>query len=414
MVSAAATSPGPALPALGHATAGSTGAAISNICTYPLALIITRLQIQRQLRKTSVPSHHRAEYKSISDAVYQIYHHEGGLAAFYVGLVHDTVKTIVDSFLFFLCYTFLRQSRHRSRRESGKHFPVVDELGIGFLAGALAKLITTPLANIVTQKQSLAMVSGTSSPRGASSSTRSIALQIKTEKGLIGFWSGYSASLILTLNPSLTFFLFESFKRVLLSRDQRQNPSARATFLLAAISKAVASTVTYPFSLAKARAQASSVVSNFSREEKTNDEDAVGLNQRKRAIATSMPNDVFSVLWLITKEDGIGALYEGLGGEVLKGFFSHGITILVKERSHKLIVQLYYVVLKLLKRYPSPQEVAETANKGTNRIINAIDEQSQQTYADAKQIVEGFGAKSKQNLYEIAEKSVSHIKDRMK
>lgn len=80
--------------------AGSTGAAVSNICTYPLALIITRLQIQRQLRKTSVPFHHRTEYKSITDAVYQIYHQEGGLVAFYVGLAQDTVKTIVDSFLF--------------------------------------------------------------------------------------------------------------------------------------------------------------------------------------------------------------------------------------------------------------------------------------------------------------------------
>ncbi len=89
-------------------------------------------------------------------------------------------------------------------------------------------------------------------------SLRSIASQIQGEKGVQGFWSGYSASLVLTLNPSLTFFLFEAFKRTLLPRSQRQSPSPQATFLLAAISKAIASTITYPFSLAKSRLQSSS------------------------------------------------------------------------------------------------------------------------------------------------------------
>src|SRR5271155_3171891 len=60
---------------------------------------------------------------------------------------------------------------------------------------------------------------------------------------------------MLTLNPSLTFFLFDTFKR-LLPRSRRNNPPLLATFLMAAFSKACASTVTYPFNLAKSRAQA--------------------------------------------------------------------------------------------------------------------------------------------------------------
>lgn len=212
---------GPALPALAHALAGSTGSAISNVLTYPLALIITRLQIQRQLRKIS-SSPGSAEYKSLRDAVSKIYAQEGGLKSFYAGVFQDTIKTIADSFLFFLAYNILRQSRLRSRQGSVKRLPVLDELSIGFIAGAFAKLITTPLANIVTRKQSLSMTSGTSpSLKSQEVSTRSIALQIKSEKGLKGFWSGYSASLVLTLNPSLTFFLFETFKRALLPRNRR-------------------------------------------------------------------------------------------------------------------------------------------------------------------------------------------------
>src|SRR5438034_9987385 len=47
----AAALKGPELPAFGHAVAGATGAAVSTLATYPLDLIITRLQIQRQLRR---------------------------------------------------------------------------------------------------------------------------------------------------------------------------------------------------------------------------------------------------------------------------------------------------------------------------------------------------------------------------
>ena len=361
--------------------AGSTGSAISNLFTYPLALIITRLQIQRQLRKSS-SSLEPAEYKSIRDAAVKIYSQEGGLSAFYVGIIQDTIKTVTDSFLFFLAYNFLRQSRIQSRKDSAKRLPVLDELSVGFIAGAFAKLITTPMANIVTRKQSLSMVAGRSPAfKPLDTSTRSIALQIKSEKGYAGFWSGYSASLVLTLNPSLTFFLFESFKRILLSRNQRSNPSPRVTFLLAASSKAIASTITYPFSLAKARAQASSTETTESLKEKR---ESVNMKGPRRISPSKIPTNVFSILLSIARHEGVSALYEGLGGEVLKGFFSHGITMIVKESVHKFIIQLYYALLKLLKSYPSPQELAEPAKERISRIATKMEEQTAHAIAVSK------------------------------
>ena len=195
-------------------------------------------------------------------------------------------------------------------------------------------------------------------------SLRSIALQIRAEKGVRGFWSGYSASLILTLNPSLTFFFFEALKRSL-PRSQRQNPSSQMTFLMAAISKAMASTITYPFSLAKSRLQSSS-----------------GLNKREASSTLKLEGNktpkiasgnVFSAILHIARTNGLGALYEGLGGEVMKGFFSHGITMIVKEAVHKLVVQLYYYILKMLKKYPTPQELAESVRIQAGRTAdNAV------------------------------------------
>lgn len=282
-------------------------------------------------------------YNSLLDAARKIYAREG-IKGFYTGVVQDTGKTVADAFLFFLAYTFLRQKRLDSRSRAARGgrkktiLPVLDELAIGIIAGAFTKLLTTPLANITTRKQT----AGASS----SMSTREIASQIRAEKGLGGFWSGYSASLVLTLNPSITFFLNELLKYVLLSRAKREKPPAIVTFILAATSKAAASSITYPFSLAKTRAQA--------------DSDSDHQRQKKPTI--------FSTILHISRTEGPLALYAGLRTELLKGFFSHGITMLTKDAVHALIIRMCYALLVLLKRYPSPEDVLARAREQAEKL----------------------------------------------
>lgn len=369
---------GPALPALGHAIAGSTGAAISNIVTYPLALIVTRLQIQRSLRKEASSSADKG-YRSIQDAAQKIYEHESGLAGFYVGLGSDTAKTIADSFLFFLAYNFLRQTRLRAHGGSASHLPVVEELGVGFLAGAFSKLLTTPVANVVTRQQAASLLASNEPQHPREVSIRAIARGIKLDKGYKGFWSGYSASLVLTLNPSITFLLFETFKRLLIPRQKRSDSAPQVTFLIAAFSKAIASTITYPFSLAKSRAQASSKsVNEKDSEDKGTSEkvqkESASVAEKTRAKA---PSNVFSTILHIATTEGLGALYEGLGGEVLKGFFSHGFTMIVKQIVHRVIIRLYYQILRLLKRYPSSEALVEETRKKAGQASIKIQESLQ-------------------------------------
>jgi hypothetical protein len=365
--------------------AGSTGTAIANLSVYPLSLITTRLQVQRQLRSSSGSS-----YDGILDAADKIYDQEGGIAAFYQGVLQDTGKSIADSFLFFLFYEYIRKNRLRKHGLSATTLPVVDELAVGALAGACSKFFTTPIANIVTRKQTAKMVAAGSSGPYREPSVSDIAAQIRDEKGLQGFWSGYSASLILTLNPSITFFLYESFKRTLLPRSQRDSPPATATFLMAAISKAVASTITYPFSLAKSRAQvgskpavnpqaaheikaeaaaATTLADKPLGEREAEAKKAASQTRRSAAHAT-----VFTTIMRIYRTEGIGALYEGVWGEILKGFFSHGITMLVKETVHKTIIQLYYYILRLLNRFPSPSEAVGQAQDAVSGVNNSAQE----------------------------------------
>ena len=249
-----------------------------------------------------------------------------------------------------------------------KSLPMLDELSVGALAGAVSKFFTTPISNIVTRKKTAAIVSARSSST-SSESIADIASAIHAEKGILGFWSGYSASLVLTLNPSITFFLYEFFKRCL-PRSRREDPGARMTFLMAAVSKAVASTITYPFSLAKTRAQVSGRPPvDADSVEKVKDEvegletqaDAKKAGRDAKRVAKR--STVFNAIIEIYRTEGAAALYEGVFGEILKGFFSHGVTMIIKEAVHKLIVQTYFLILKALNKYPSPTELASQAGE---------------------------------------------------
>ncbi|KIW41220.1 uncharacterized protein PV06_06795 [Exophiala oligosperma] len=359
------------LEALGHAISGSVGASISNAALYPIDLIITRLQIQRQLRGNDQSHPSDTEYKSFGDAVQKIYANEGGIAGLFTGLAQDTAKTIADSFIFFLLYSYFR-NRRLAAHSDAHSLPALEELSVGFVAGGLTKLATTPIANVVTRKQAAALLAAKEDLRDDRGhfhvpSTQKIIQDILSEKGIRGFWSGYSASLVLTLNPSITFFLFENLKKVVLPRHRRANPPPSLTFLLSALSKACASSITYPFSLAKARLQAGGAPKSSSspssendastEEEKVVQEDVPTREDRAAARAT-----IFSTVLTVARTEGVPSLYEGLPLEIVRAFFSHGLTMLVKQSIQRLLVRAYYVLSIVAGRYQ------RKAHRGADRL----------------------------------------------
>jgi len=198
------------------------------------------------------------------------------------------------------------------------------------------------------------------------------------------------------LNPSITFFLYEFFKRSFLPRAQRDDPGARVTFLMAAVSKAIASTITYPFSLAKARAQTSSARPVDSEAaEKLKDEAKHVRNEKgaektaKDVKAFAKRSTVFDTILKIYRTEGAAALYEGVYGEIMKGFFSHGLTMLVKESIHKLIIQTYYMILKALNKFPSPEELAKQASQQIQNGAERAGEALKDGYENVSETVGG-------------------------
>ena len=391
------------MPALGHAVSGAAGSAISNIITYPLTLLITRLQTQHQLRGSDGKDR-KYEYKDIIDAARRIYAEEDGISAFYAGCLQDTVKTMADSFLLFLAYNFIRRGRLNSRNK--KTLPMHEELVVGMLAGAFAKFLTMPIAQIVTRKQVASMVAARNDTSTVSPelSTRDIALRIRHETGILGFWSGYSASLILTINPSLTFLFHEAF----LQRVVRSDLGPHVTFLIAAMSKAIASAITYPFQLAKSRAQVSLHPRVDPSSDKISEKDSTATAAEKSAKKLER-RTVFHTVARIAREEGILGLYQGLGGEILKGFFTYGLTMLMKERIHVAVIQLYYFVLKALKRYPSPEELARLAKERVNGAVNVMQATGARTAGERGQHVVNEASVQTQELFEKGMNTVSEL-----
>jgi transmembrane carrier protein len=387
---------------LGHAVAGAVVAAVSNVVTYPLNLIVARMQMQRlvSLRKKlksggdrdqadKEPESRRDEevYTSALDAVRKIYATKGGISGLYTGVVQDTGKAMADSFLIFLTYIFLRHWRLNSMaggsglKRRAVVLPHLDELTIGILADAFTKLFTTPLGNIVTRKQTAALY-GDYRPQSSASlpSTAEIVSQIRSERGLLGFWSGYSASLILTLNPPIAFFMTEVLKYVLLSHyRQQEKPLAAVTFLLATISKAIASTITYPVSLAKTRQQVNDVRFTSQGEGEGEEEDKYGTNGAKNQ-TPKRAAFVLTLIHAIAVTDGVGALYDGLAADVLRGFISHGVTTMTKGMVHSAILQSYHVLLFMLQRHhdSTPEALLQRAREQTEEFAKVAREGAQE------------------------------------
>lgn len=266
-----------------------------------------------------------------------------------------------DSFLFFLFYTWFRTRRSQG---NSRRLPVWEELAVGSFAGACARLLTTPISNVVTRKQTATLITDDSGMR-RSAPARSFAKMLRTihaEKGIAGLWAGYGATLVLTLNPSITFYLQHALKKAFVDRG-REGESSGMVFLIAALSKVVATTVTYPFNIAKVRAQVSAPSTPPAEK---------GAGQSR--VARLAQSSIFGALVRTGREEGVGALYDGISGEILKAFFNHGTTMLSKDIAHGLIVRLYYLIMELIQRSPTTRALLSRSSdgKGSGKLGDQI------------------------------------------
>lgn len=183
-------------------------------------------------------------------------------------------------YMYFFFYSFVRSSYIKKATKAGekpKALSTAAELILGAIAGALAQIFTIPVSVIatrqqvghsVTVKRSASSATTTRSDKPSTSqqvtfaeaargdtdasaaeslvkddSFLAVARDIIREDGVTGLWLGIHSSLILTVNPAITYGVFERIKSITTLGDPTIKLGPWYAFLLGALSKSLATVV---------------------------------------------------------------------------------------------------------------------------------------------------------------------------
>jgi solute carrier family 25 (peroxisomal adenine nucleotide transporter), member 17 len=160
-------------------------------------------------------------------------------------------------YAYFFFYSLVRGSymKRLSARAKGAavRLSTVEELVLGAVAGALGQIFTIPVSVIATRQQVGGARRRDSSNDNDAEKKRDnsflgVAREIVREEGVGGLWLGLRPGLVLTVNPAITYGVFERVKgTVLLARakagvaDSKLGPWL--SFLVGATSKTLATIV---------------------------------------------------------------------------------------------------------------------------------------------------------------------------
>lgn len=145
-------------------------------------------------------------YEGALDAISKIVEDEG-IQGLYSGLSGSLLGVASTNFAYFYWYSVVRQAYTKwAAKAAPPSTPV--ELSLGALAGALAQLFTIPIAVVTTRQQT--------QPRGDKKGILATAQEvIDSEDGWTGLWRGLRASLVLVINPSITYGSYQRLREVI-------------------------------------------------------------------------------------------------------------------------------------------------------------------------------------------------------
>ncbi|KAJ1966845.1 hypothetical protein IWQ62_002217 [Dispira parvispora] len=319
------------LPPFGQALTGATSAALALLCVYPLDTIKTRLQVQtnkptetKDLQPDGTPD----SYVSVVDALKKIYSSEG-IRGFYAGLGAGLLGQTSTNFAYFYWYSFIRKFYQR-RIKGGRAISTPMELVLGALAAAIAQLFTTPIAVTATRQQTAS--------RNERKSMLVTAREVVQEDGWTGLWKGLRPSLVLVVNPSITYGAFERIKAWMAPTSTGPKCAGQSTpapalsavqvFLAGALSKTLATIITYPYIMAKVRLQW--------KPPKTLLE---GSGQAEGIYTSAM--DVLHRAW---KQDGWLGWYKGMGTQITKAVLTQALLLMIKDKLEAYVIFLFVML----------------------------------------------------------------------
>lgn len=385
----------PALDAVIEGTSGAIGAVLSLSLTYPLLTVSTLRAVQQQQQKqqgqeaeeeqaaaaASSPSSSsscsaRAAALMLLAPLRDVREHAAryGWRSLFAGLQPAVAATAVSQGIYFSAYAALRraavahQQQQRQRGGGAASSQPQQQLGVAAsilvasAAGCINVLLTNPWWVVVTTMQARAGDSaeeqeerrrrrgggavepGRGPARSAanassSSSSLAVAAQIWRERGWRGFLAGLGPSLVMVLNPTINYVLYEAlvarWAAAKVARRQRGTPSVAPArggassrlslppaaalspleiFALSALSKIGSTLATYPLLVVKSRLQA--VKAGGAAGSERNGSGGGGVAATARRLA---------------RDEGLGGFYRGLRVKLLQTVLAAAILMATKE-----------------------------------------------------------------------------------
>lgn len=306
------------LDSISEATSGAIGALVSTTVLYPLDTCKTKYQAE-------IGAHSQQKYRNISDVFWEaISNHQ--VLSLYQGLGTKNLQSFINQFIYFYGYSFFKKLY--LKKSGSKSIGTKANLILAATAGACTVVVTQPLDTASSRMQTSEFGKSKGLWESLSEGTWSEA------------FSALDISLLLTANPSIQYTVFDQLKqRLLKGRPSKKNGtesssealSAFSAFVLGAVSKCVATCLTYPAIRCKVMIQAAE-----------SDEDG-----KKEAQPKSRKTIADAILMIWEREGPLG-FFKGLESQILKTVLSSALLLMVKEKITKTTWVLMLALQKFL------------------------------------------------------------------
>jgi hypothetical protein len=145
-------------------------------------------------------------YNSTWDAISKIVA-DDGIIGLYAGINGALIGVASTNFAYFYWYSVVR-TLYLSSQTVPKPPGTIVELSLGAVSGAIAQVFTIPVAVITTRQQT----QGKGEKRGMIDTAKDV---INSEDGWSGLWRGLKASLVLVVNPAITYGAYQRLREIM-------------------------------------------------------------------------------------------------------------------------------------------------------------------------------------------------------
>eukprot|EP00002_Diphylleia_rotans_P036515 TRINITY_DN8054_c0_g1_i1.p1 TRINITY_DN8054_c0_g1~~TRINITY_DN8054_c0_g1_i1.p1 ORF type:complete len:311 (+),score=52.66 TRINITY_DN8054_c0_g1_i1:43-975(+) len=298
------------LPTWAPFFSGAVGGAFGCLLTCPLEVVKTRLQS----RLTAKPTGDLIVRSKILDCILYIQKTEG-IRGLWRGIGPTLFGVIPHRSVYFASYDALKSLFNNTSIAGTSYVHLIS----GFLAGAISSSVMNPVWLVKTRLQ----LQTNNNPIAATTNRSMVNYasafdaikRIHAEEGIKGFYKGLSASYLGNLEGAVQFAMYEYLKKKFQERFLHE-PGYAHLFLMASFGKFCACISIYPHEVLRTRLR------------------------EQRQPENGKPHkyhNIFQATRIIAREEGIRALYQGMGVHMLRSIPNTAIIFVTYEIMTKFL-----------------------------------------------------------------------------